>query len=142
VEWINEVQDPALWPARFLIAHGQVFAPSPRPEDTPQGTMRDCFANAFRLATDEPAHVTYYEGVGKVTDWPLVLPHAWCVDQQGRVIDPTWHHDHTNAPEVYCGLPLPLTMVEPQANSESFGTFYAYLRRATEFAQELDLEVP
>lgn len=83
----------------FVMEHGRLWTAAPDSESWPKGTPRECFMNAARLALDNP-ELTYVEGVAV-----SVIPtaHAWCVDQAGQVIDPTWEN-----PErcVYLGVPI------------------------------------
>lgn len=51
---------------------------------------KNCFVAAARLADDNP-ELTYVEGYGRTTinvDFPF--EHAWCIDDDGNVIDPAW----------------------------------------------------
>ncbi|MEI6623515.1 MAG: hypothetical protein WCP28_16595 [Actinomycetes bacterium] len=48
---------------------------------------KQCFENAYDLACDDPAQ-TYVEGLACLTT--SVVVHAWCIDQGGLVVDPTW----------------------------------------------------
>jgi hypothetical protein len=75
---------------RYVLKHGQVFDRI--------GTMHykmgphgQCFQNAYRLAEMHP-ELTYCEGFGmsETFGWPLL--HAWCVAENGLVVDNTWRH--------------------------------------------------
>ena len=52
--------------------------------------LKSCFRNAGVLATDK-RNLNYCEGVARhaMTHGTWVA-HAWCVDNNGRLIDPTW----------------------------------------------------
>jgi hypothetical protein len=79
-------------PAEFLLAHGKHW--NERRRNTPHGRHNAyfrhnaCFRNAFRLARRRK-DLRYAEGFA----W-CVTPHAhaWCIDPQDRVIDPTWEY--------------------------------------------------
>lgn len=82
---------------RLVLAHGRAFKGARLPDGMERGTKHECFNNALLLAVGN--HDLYYcEGFAYG-----VVPthHAWCVDRNGRVIDPTW-----DEPEraVYAGL--------------------------------------
>ncbi|MGW1180086.1 hypothetical protein [Streptomyces drozdowiczii] len=64
---------------------------------------RQCFANAFALATVR-SELVYAEGyaVYAVGDTLLPLQHAWCVAPDGSVVDPTWETPGA----AYLGLPI------------------------------------
>lgn len=63
------------------------------PDGVGRGEPKQCFANAGRLALMDPRY-TYVEGfaAARISD-NLTFPthHAWVVDADGRVVDPTWH---------------------------------------------------
>ncbi len=75
----------------FLLANGQEWQGTPWTKFRGRGyrkqTPRHCFHNAwnYSLIFDD---LTYYEGfayAGLIT-----VHHAWCVDSEGLVVDPTW----------------------------------------------------
>jgi len=70
----------------FILKNGKFYEPKELPKDIPEGKVKDCFMNAWHLAIDRP-DLTYVEGYAS-----SIIPvlHAWCVDKQGNVIDPTW----------------------------------------------------
>lgn len=78
-----------LVPLGFEILHqyGRRFdvkTPQP-PRRMPMG---ECYTNAAELCLRGGLH--YCEGYATPANinWPL--PHAWCIDDDGRVVDPTW----------------------------------------------------
>lgn len=75
--------------ARFLLEHGQPWRAQPLPENIPRGEVKDCYRNAALLTLDHPG-LKYVEGLATPQLLPFPVEHAWCVDQKGRVIDPTW----------------------------------------------------
>lgn len=72
--------------SEFVLRHGRAWQPAPLPPDLTPMAKQQCFRNAALLAMEKP-NLVYCEG------WALgIVPveHAWCVDERGRVIDPTW----------------------------------------------------
>lgn len=67
--------------------HGKQFTAQPLPEEYGLMEAKNCYNNAFILAAANP-ELTYVEGYA----YSGILPihHAWVVDAEGRVIDPTW----------------------------------------------------
>ena len=55
-----------------------------------RGKMKECFKNAFQLADRYEDELTYVEGFAVSKGVPLHVLHAWCVDKQKKVHDPTW----------------------------------------------------
>lgn len=81
----------------FLVEHSQVY---PTVATTRRkGTIKQCFMNAFRLATEEPHKYTYVEGYAANI---IPVHHAWCVNRDGHVIDPTWK----DGGKAYYGIPF------------------------------------
>jgi len=70
-----------------LLKDGRWYEPQMLPRKYAYGEMKQCFANAARLALREPT-LTYVEGFAHSGLIPV--HHAWTVDLKGRVIDPTW----------------------------------------------------
>lgn len=74
-----------------LTRHGRLFewAPGTVPADVGEAAPGMCYREAGMLATTEPERFTYCEGYAcDVGGMPVA--HAWVVDREGRVIDPTW----------------------------------------------------
>lgn len=73
----------------FVLAHGREFDATGNelPEGVRLGKMGYCFENAAKLATQQSAY-TYCEGYAMGI---IPVLHAWCVDANGDVVDPTWN---------------------------------------------------
>jgi len=59
------------------------------PADVGAGELRRCFPQARALAIAQPTRFTYVEGYA-CNRTPCPIHHAWCVDERGFVVDPTW----------------------------------------------------
>lgn len=55
-----------------------------------RGTQGACYANAQYLASRRKG-LRYAEGFATSV---IPVEHAWCVDAEGRVIDPTWDYEY------------------------------------------------
>lgn len=73
---------------RLMLDKAEHFVSAELPDDVERGEMGDCFKNALLLA-NERRDLDYVEGYGSSEFLPAIL-HAWCVDEGGRVVDPTW----------------------------------------------------
>ena len=84
---------------RFILECGQDFKPAKRPKGLRKMTDKQCYRNATVLSRERGLH--YAEGFAA-----SIIPvlHAWCVDDNGTVIDPTWRHPETAA---YRGFIIP-----------------------------------
>jgi hypothetical protein len=72
----------------FILHQGRIW-PVLKGGDVPRGKAGECFRNAMNLALD---HQDYIYCEGYATGGLMPVQHAWCLDQEGRVVDPTWHH--------------------------------------------------
>ena len=73
-------------PAQFQLDHGKSYPFGPHSFAGEREAQHECFKNAGRMALEDPS-LTYVEGYVSVHGVPL--EHAWVIDPQGRVIDPT-----------------------------------------------------
>lgn len=71
--------------AACVLTHGRTFSEIIEPPW--RGQMKQCFNNAFTLADQRP-DLRYCEGYAYSTLIPVL--HAWCIDAEDRVLDPTW----------------------------------------------------
>ena len=81
----------------FVLAHGKPWIPASFEEVSPvqfKGTPKRCFANSQQLLLrlqKKGFDFQYVEGFALSRNVPfLPIHHAWLVDQDGRVLDPTW----------------------------------------------------
>jgi hypothetical protein len=75
---------------------------------------RNCFGNAFEMATDYE-DLTYVEGYARTSH--IIVNHAWLEDRNGRIIDPTWQDrliDH-GGQATYAGIKFSLDVVMRRA---------------------------
>jgi hypothetical protein len=78
------------WPdnkmVAFMLQYGRDYAIGPHTFSLPRGEPKQCFMNATHLALELP-HLTYVEG--KIAMMGIPIEHAWCIDEEGVVVDPT-----------------------------------------------------
>jgi predicted ABC-type ATPase len=84
----------------IVLKHGQHYEPQPLPEGYERGKSKQCYANATRLS--QRTGLTYVEGYAVPDFIDLPIAHAWCVDDDGRVVDNTWK----TPGRVYYGVPM------------------------------------
>lgn len=87
--------------ADFYLLLGHAQPSRPLPDHIARGEMKQCYMNAGRLARDRP-EFSYCEGYAKRAGL-FPLHHAWCLDADGVVLDPTWPYDPDNE---YWGVSL------------------------------------
>ncbi|UWU27285.1 hypothetical protein N2600_18190 [Rhizobium sp. WSM1274] len=86
-------------PETALLAYGRPMAGvRDRPAYVPAGQKRQCYANCVKAvlpASPGREELFYAEGFATTKPGQLIpMQHAWLVDQQGHVIDPTWGNAH------------------------------------------------
>lgn len=72
----------------FILRHGQPFVSQPLPKRFKMRQIKACYWNAYKVMRNNP-RLRYAEGYMYVPGCPLLFHHAWCVDAQNRVVDPT-----------------------------------------------------
>lgn len=99
---------------RLIIKVGQWWTPQALPAKYKYGEVKHCFANAYRLAKRSNGKLRYCEGIAHG-----IIPthHAWCVDAEGKVVDPTWRtrpddeHAHNPDDMAYYGVSFDIDFV-------------------------------
>lgn len=72
---------------RFLSEHGREMPMKHVSEITGLSKSGECYKNSYELMLRGP--YTYCEGYA-IKKGLIPLEHAWVIDQEGNVIDPTW----------------------------------------------------
>jgi hypothetical protein len=73
---------------QYVAAYGEEFKAQPLPEDVRKGVPNECYKNASLLIMERD-DLTYAEGFASKEPGGLAVLHAWAVDSDGNVIDPT-----------------------------------------------------
>ena len=97
---------------------GRSFEFQPRPDWQERMKPNHCFMNAADLAMSGDG-LTYCEGYVMFGDVPLLIHHAWVVDEDGRLIDPTLPEDDRDP--TYFGIEIPIHILFRAMESE--GTY-------------------
>lgn len=71
----------------FIGKNGQAFKPRKLPTGVERGMPKECYKNALLLAVARSSELIYVEGLALGL---IPVQHAWCVDYDGFVVDPTW----------------------------------------------------
>lgn len=88
-----------------VLAAGVDCIAQPLPLRFRRRAMKFCFANAISLARLPSGRLTYCEGYAVRPDIGLRAHHAWVIDAERRVVDPTWDRPETCS---YLGVPIDL----------------------------------
>lgn len=108
---------------QFVMDHASLRHGRPLGKPYEYGPQKECFSNAARLALDHPYALTYAEGYAGREDLPIEFRHAWCVDRDGLVVDPTWRG--VTERDEYLGVQIPLQMLlEIQTRTEQYGVLW------------------
>lgn len=92
------VRDPI---SRLALKFGRRWEAAELPDNVKLGRRNHCFQESRALALAQPERFTYVEGYAFNRGLPL--HHAWCVDEYGSVVDPTWADIEG---VLYCGIPF------------------------------------
>lgn len=88
-------------PSKFTHKLGRPWMPQARPADIELATPKQCYQNAAALVMQH-RNLWYVEGYA-CPPGLIPLHHAWCVDSDGRVIDPTLQEPQNTQ---YFGIPV------------------------------------
>ena len=93
----------------LVLKRGRFFETQPFPKGYRRGKAQDCYGNSSKLAMFKPG-LTYCEGSVLCQFNTLIseIDHAWCVTDDGKVIDVTLK----NAGLSYFGVPFTLEELE------------------------------
>ena len=106
-------------PEDLLLKRGKVYRPSDpvQPHDFPPEVCveRECFSNSLKIAALQygTEDLTYVEGYAASGNVGIPVHHAWLVDKDGHVIDPTWQGERRGA--VYVGIPFTADFIRKEA---------------------------
>lgn len=109
----------------FYQQLGSAHSAGPVPPNVARGTPRRCYDNAGTMALEEGW--AYCEGFAMQ---PGLFPmhHAWCLNDAGEVIDPTWPHSRGNE---YFGVALDEAFIVAQC--ERMGHWGIFADRLPDF---------
>ena len=86
--------EPGWGVATTLLSHGKFWRVSAQSENTRFSIPKACFANAQADVISPRNHrqkqFCYVEGYACDLELPIPLHHAWLVNSEGEVFDPTW----------------------------------------------------
>lgn len=106
-------------PEDLILKRGKVYRVSEptQPHDFPPEVCvgRQCFSNALKLAALGYGRedLTYVEGYAASGNIGFAVHHAWLVDKDGHVIDPTWQGERRGV--VYIGIPFTADFIRQEA---------------------------
>lgn len=104
-------------PEELVLVEGTEYRGAELPAGYERGRPKRCFANALELALAHP-ELSYCEGYAMRGDLPLAIYHAWCVDHEGRLVEPTWETPDPSAS--YIGITFPVVLVARSFFGRSF----------------------
>lgn len=88
----------------LILKHGHFWTAGNLPKNVQAGRLGACFEQARELALLHPERFTYVEGYAySQIDFCVPIHHAWCVDEYGNVVDPTWSEPSAG---VFAGVPF------------------------------------
>jgi hypothetical protein len=131
-------------PANLILEHGEPYLMGPKSFKGPRATPHMCYKNSYELALDRRGELTYVEGYCLAG---IPIEHAWCVDSDGLVVEPTIIDSAREKGKIhvqgYFGVPFMLDYVmEVLDKSQHWGVFNPYHNRLlTEGLPQRSLEI-
>lgn len=114
VSMMHHETSPILTPMQYVLKYGKQYDPA-KPQRCKRGEMKMCFKNALELSARR--------GLKYVEGWAhrfIPTQHAWCVDDKGRIYEPTWDEVGSD----YFGVELGLsTLIKVQSATGYYGVF-------------------
>lgn len=106
----------------FLLKYGKEFKEQKLPKDIKRGPLKQCFKNASELALfHQKYELTYCEGIAFGAGL-IPVHHAWCIDKNQKVVDPTWTYKEQ---KIYFGVPFKRDyLLNHLLNEKVYGIFY------------------
>jgi hypothetical protein len=96
--------------AAFILEHGRAFETDAKACAGRRMPMKQCFANATKVALRRPDMV-YVEGYVRARAWGIAFHHAWLMRPDGKVFDPTLRHGDDEPSREYFGAPFSIECV-------------------------------
>ena len=122
----------------ILLRHGRSWPHDPAHKaPRPRRFMRQhCYYNAWQLALNEPRQWTYVEGLANSGVIPL--EHAWVVDKDGNVHDPTWQEIDCATPSDYFGVPFKVQFLNRMALKTEYAGIFCNIEAMRSMAHLID----
>lgn len=103
---MNAEMERGFGPATALLQHARTFEPTDtNPDWFTRGPAKQGFDNATQVLVSRVAAgdtgIRYAEGYAMDAELPIPMQHAWLVDEDNKVIDPTWRDTTDN---LYFGI--------------------------------------
>lgn len=97
----------------FVLDNGEQFTAAALPKEIKEGTLGLCYQNAYQTCEyNSQKELEYVEGFAKPSSLPFPIAHAWAVDKDGNVVDPTWDRLRKKGDTIdYFGVRIPMKTV-------------------------------
>ena len=143
IQLIEEIYPHPEWKhnsfEELVLAYGREMIFSPLPEYINPGLPKNCYFNCLQLLEELP-QLTYCEGYALPEAGILPVRHAWLVNSDREVLDPTWETG-----EAYIGVPFNtcwvLSFIKSRHREDSLSVFESnYMEKFSLLKEGLPIE--
>jgi hypothetical protein len=120
-------------PAELMLSMSRPWRAQALPRGFSPGEQKQCFRNSTWLAL-ENSNLTYVEGYA-CPGGLIPIPHAWCIDEEGNVVDVTLRKPETTH---YFGIPVSREFLQNFLDTSGYYGLFGEMTAPSRYIEVLD----